>query len=638
MKIKIKSLLGIGLLAAALAAGLTACSEAVPEETTEITEEETTMEETMDIEAILAKKYSGPYAENTGTLSGIDSLGRILPLDVTVEEREDGVSRSVGIFYFLWMGQHGTGGPYDNSIISQVPGATASEAAWMAAGGGNVGETHFWGKPMFGYYTSNDQWVMRKHVQMLTDAGIDYVVFDTTNGYIYEEQALNYLRISKSFYDQGFDVPKVAFYTNSGSGNVINAIYERIYKAHPEYEELWFRWDGKPMIVGVQKDTAISAEAKEFFRIKASQWPNSPKLDDGFPWMEFDRYQKTSAVYGLNKVKEVLNISPAQHNATCTMSATAFYGAKDRARSYSVAEMKNLYTDEAFLSGVNFAGQWTWALRQNVQSIFVTGWNEWGAQRQPSTLNKKYPIYFVDCCTPETSRDIEPMEGGFGDNYYMQLIDGIRRFKGTDGRVDIGGYTTVDIKSENAFDAATAVYKDYTQDIVDRNCAGFGTLVYTDASGLNDFDTLSVLRDKDNLYFSAKVNGKVVDYTAAGRMTLFIKCGDEESTAINGYNYAINRGASSVDRADIEHWNGSAWEKIGEAGMSVNGDRLSLSVSRELLGLDGAKDGEYDLISLEFKWADGYDENDVFSFYTRGDAAPLGRLNYLYSNIADSTD
>ena len=34
--------------------------------------------------------------------------------------------------------------------------------------------------------------------------------------------------------------------------------------------------------------------------------------------------------------------------------------------------------------------------------------------------------------------------------------------------------------------------------------------------------------------------------------------------------------------------------------------------------------------NLTFKWADNYNENDIYSFYTQGDCAPYGRLCYVY--------
>ena len=66
--------------------------------------------------------------------------------------------------------------------------------------------------------------------------------------------------------------------------------------------------------------------------------------------------------------------------------------------------------------------------------------------------------------------------------------------------------------------------------------------------------------------------------------------------------------------------------------MKVEGNKLMLSVSRELLGISG----ENTVLDLKFKWADNYQYGedgklDVFSFYKNGDAAPLGRMAYLYS-------
>ena len=58
-----------------------------------------------------------------------------------------------------------------------------------------------------------------------------------------------------------------------------------------------------------------------------------------------------------------------------------------------------------------------------------------------------------------------------------------------------------------------------------------------------------------------------------------------------------------------------------------------MKIPRGILGLDGTDDPENDLISLSFKWTDGCDTTDVMSFYRDGDAAPYGRMSYLYSNI-----
>ena len=121
------------------------------------------------------EKYTGPYAEVDDVYSGTDDLGRVL----TEKEETTDSERSVGIFYFLWIGTDAGGnfksnyGPYDNSLIiqkfkEQYPeGTTLTPAIWEKLGGAYIGEQAYWGKPLFDYYTSSDEWVYRKHCQML---------------------------------------------------------------------------------------------------------------------------------------------------------------------------------------------------------------------------------------------------------------------------------------------------------------------------------------------------------------------------------------------------------------------------------------------------------------------------------------
>ncbi len=583
------------------------------------------------------KKYEGPYSDVDGAYFAIDDLGRMAATDADAPAPKD---RKVGIFYFLWQGQHGTSGPHDNyKIVLEHPEAIESESKWIKAGGGSVGAHHFWGEPMFGYYTSNDTWVMRKHCQMLTDAGVDFLVFDTTNAVDYAAQTKKLIEVWYEYLEKGYDVPKLSFYTNSSSGSTINTIYKNIYsnkKLHekfPRLDELFYIWDGKPMIIGDPDDKALSKECKEYFRIKHTVWPNDKRFDDGFPWMEFDRNMTDAAVYGLDGRKEVVNVSIAQHDHTCLMSATAWYGKNDRTRSWH--DGANDKSENAVLYGYNFAEQWEWALSVDPEMIFVTGWNEWVAQRQ--SPSKAYPIQFVDCCDPNTSRDAEPMAGLFGDNYYMQLVHYIRLYKGIQPRVNVGENVTIDI--DGSFDqwnnaAVTAKYTDYSGDTVNRKAAGFGKLKYIDETGRNDFVAFKTARDADNIYFYAETAADITPATDDNWMTLFISSGAADNAVwAQLFDYAVNLEKPNGNEAVLSKYNADGtWSKAGTAKMKVEGNKLMLSVSRELLGISG----ENTVLDLKFKWADNYQYGedgklDVFSFYKNGDAAPIGRMAYLYS-------
>lgn len=576
-------------------------------------------------------RYTGEYSEVNGALAGTDSLGRTVPLtDSGINEKK------VGIFYFLWQGEHGTDGPYDNDkIVASDPSAIRSEANWLAAGGGAQGAHHFWGEPLFGYYRSADTWVMRKHFQMLKDAGVDFIVFDATNGFTYTERVYEMIEIWNEYYEKGIDVPQLAFYTNSNSGATMRNIYDQIYnnadlrKAYPNLDKLWFNWNGKPMIVGVSAEA--DDELKSYFTIKESQWPNAERTDNGngFPWMEFGRLLTEDAVYGVDGRREVISVSVAQHSTTSRFSATAWYGGNDRTRSWHNGA--NDTSEGAEQYGYNFDEQFDFAIAQDTEMIFITGWNEWVAQRQSPTMVPGEPILFIDCATPNCSRDIEPMSGGFGDNYYMQMAERIAEYKGSAKRVNTGRNVTIDVGGSFAqweSDEITAVYTDYSNDIGSRSMTGFGGIRYDDYSGRNDLTLMKTARGRDNIYFYAETANDIRSSGKEGRMTLFIGTGEENS--FSGFGYAVNLGSSDGKKAPLVRLasDGSS-TVIGEVDMKVEEDQIMFAVPRSLIG---CADG---LVDITFKWADGFAINDgkidIMTFYSQGDAAPIGRFAYVFS-------
>ncbi|MBR5060160.1 MAG: hypothetical protein IKX06_05240 [Clostridia bacterium] len=584
--------------------------------------------------------YTGDYSDTDGSYGGIDALGRTISLDGQVSSPRD---KKVGIFYFLWHGQHGTDGPYNIYEIMQKDRTAAKSATnWKKAGGADIGVFHFWSQPMFGYYLATDQWVQRKHLQMLCDAGIDFMVFDATNAYTYTTPARKLIEVWYEYLEMGVDVPKLAFYTATDSGKTINQLYKDIYnnaalrKKYPRIDELWFYYDGKPLIIGVKADPDLSQECRDYFRIKERVWPNEDaRPDDGFPWMEFSRNMTDLAVYGLEGRKEVVNVSIAQHDDSVMMSMTAFYGRNDRTRSWH--DGANDTSENAMAYGYNVAEQWEWAISVDPEMVFFTGWNEWIAQRLDPGKDKYTPIKFCDCCDPNTSRDAEPVEGLYGDNYYMQLIDCIRKYKGTAARVNVGGNVTIDVGG--SFDqwnsaSVTARYTDYRNDTVDRDSKGYGTLKYKDKTGRNDFVTLKAARDEKNLYFYAETAEDITPSTDDNWMTLFINSGaDGGALWENGFDFAVNLEKPDGGKAVVSKYNADGtWTKAGTAEMKVEGSKLMLSVSRELLGVASAERP----LNVQFKWADNYQKNEdgslnVYSFYKNGDAAPIGRLTYVFS-------
>jgi len=552
---------------------------------------------------------------------GTDAQGRKLPTREEAGPRRQ--DRFVGLFYFLWLGQHGTEGPHDNTVITaNWPEAVrdADHPAW-----GAKEAFHFWGEPLYGYYLNDDEWVLRRHAQLLTVAGVDFLVFDTTNAVAYKSVYDRLFRILNELYAQGFRVPQFAFYTNTDSGRTIGEIYEDVYKPG-RYPHLWFRRDGKPLVIGDPE--ACTEEQRSFFAFRLNQWPNEEAKTNGFPWIEFSRPQRI--FYNGDGEKEVVSVSVAQHPSVA-MSDTPFYGyAENWGRGYSDADRDSACSEEAILRGANVAEQWEFALAEDPRVVFVTGWNEWIAMRLAGPAER--PVLFVDQATLNFSRDIEPMKGGYGDNYYMQLIGYIRRFKGVSEEAAPGHRLAGGLDLEAGFatwNGVSTEYRDFEGKTKPRNHPGYGELRYVNETGRNEMTTLKVAHSDENLYFYVRTTASITPREDANWMTLFLRAEGREDKSWEGYSYAVNRKDAGKEDVLLEKseggWN---WTPVARIRYAVQGNELQLAVPRALIGMEKKSDA---VRKLAFKWADRTGgEGDPIDFYQFGDVAPAGRLNYVY--------
>lgn len=585
---------------------------------------------------VQSKKTASEHTRNTTSLNaGVDDLGRTL--DAVVEGDQ---SKEVGLFYFLLHGSHGTDKIHDvTKILRNDANAMLSDEAWLAAGGGTYYATHWWSEPLFGYFTQSDTWVIDRDVQMLTDAGVDFLVIDCSNAYTYTEKWLLLLSVLDKYYEQGFDVPQVTAITRSSSGATVTTLYEEIYSKYPEYSHLWYRMNGKPLIIGDNTDAELAAECLEYYTFLYPQWPREEYHADGMPWMDFGLWTENgnSAVFGTEGSKTIMNVSLAQHSGTLAFSSSALYGdTTNHTRSWHNGA--NDTAEDAYLYGYNFAEQFEYAIESNPDIIFITGWNEWIAQRQQTwngingTITD--PVIFVDNADINNSRDIQPMKGGYGDNYYMQMMQYIRQYKGT-GTVNEGLNTTtrilpITIDVSNSFSqwkAAKWYYLDYLNDTNDRNAVGYGSTLYTDTTGRNDIHKTKVANDGENLYAYVETKDDIVGMGEEHCLSMFIRTGNSANETWCGYDFVVNRVATSNNKLVVEKRTATGWQKIAEVSYRVEGNELQFAIPLATLGLNSKH------VSIEFKFADNYQgEDDIFSFYLNGDAAPYGRANYVYDN------
>ncbi len=594
-------------------------------------------------------KYPNNKNFNCGPLVATDDLDRKLPKVEETKAYDE--SKSVGIFYFLWLGEHGDSGAFNITEILYANGDEANQNNAKLASyseWGPQGAMHHWGEPLYGYYYSSDKWVMRKHAEELTNAGVDFLYFDVTNGFPYLNNAKSMMRILSSFNEQGYDAPQVVFYTHSSSGNVAKQLYDNIYKKGL-YEDTWFKMDGKPVIIGNVDDMkATLGKNADFFTYRVAQWPNETKEVNGWPWMSFTRTEKelsrneknywdSDIFYNDKGQAEAISVSVAQHCGTVCFSESAIYGNRsDHGRSFRNGRQN--ITADSYLYGYNFQDQWDAAIKSDVPVVLVTGWNEWVAQRQePGDIDR---VKFVDCCTTEFSRDVEMMKGGYFDNYYMQLISNIRKYKGTAPTLVQNTRKKIDINgSFDQWNDILVTYSDYMGDTVNRSANTFGKIKVSDKSGRNDLSKMKIVYDTQNIYFYVECatddDGKAIDITEPDAnstwMQLFINI-DNDTTGWYGYDYIVNYKATGNGETSLakctEKGKEFKFEEVSKINYRVEGNKMMVSVPLSELGIT-----DYNNINFAFKWVDSKDTvNTMEQMYTSGDSAPHGRLNFVFQN------
>ena len=553
-------------------------------------------------------------------LAGSDALGRVLPLHDEVGDIKK--NRHVGIFYFLWQGDVASRTSeikWDLSKIIPNHPEVLEDGDHENWGSRERGRYYFWGEPIYGYYSGEDYWVHLRNMQLLTDAQVDFLVIDATNALIYEKQSHELMKAIRTLQKQGLNPPKMVYYTNTESGKSMQKIFDTYYRdgAPIRYPGTWFYLDGKPLIVGRTKEVQ-GKNYQSFFTFRESQWPNEPNQDNGWPWIDFVRPQH---VYrNLKGEREIINVSVSQHpNPAAGMGGSAFYGNRDNwGRSFRNGQMGNPETDIRY--GYNFQEQWDHALAQNIPFIFITGWNEWIAGRWGSTDGNPEHSYFCDQASPEYSRDIEPtMTAGLKDNYYMQMVANIRRYKGMSPLPKAEGDKS--IQKWGDWNEIKPIYKDYIGDTEKRDHPG-AVLVpqnhYVNTTGRNDLVTMKVARDKKDIFFLAETADPIIQGDDETWMRLYINNDRNHTTGWMGYDLRINKGKELQKHVE------GKWETISQVNVKNEANKLMYSFPLSWLSTGTG------VLNFEFKWSDNMQQEEPMDWYLNGDVAPEGRLNYIY--------
>ena len=257
--------------------------------------------------------------------------------------------------------------------------------------------------------------------------------------------------------------------------------------------------------------------------------------------------------------------------------------------------------------------------------MLVTGWNEWIAGYWSGIPER--PVMFVDAANYEYSRDLEMMRGGYFDNYFMQLVSYVRKYKGTDETPVYPAVGSVGVEWRKSFDLSPAIYDCFLDGDMHRQAEGQGGVIYTNFTSRNVMDKIGVMHDQDSITFTIRTKDQITDPLGAGSwMKIFLNVKGGE-----GYQYVLNhaprkKGVTTLAKVTGQ---GDDLTAVDLADLPITyeaeGNTLRISVPRKAIGLD------HDDFTLWFKVADSREKyHRVEDFYDKGDVAPLGRLNFVY--------
>lgn len=548
-----------------------------------------------------------------------DALGRSIARGGEAGVPSPREGKTVVMFYYIWQGAHSPVGPHD---ISQILAQDPVNPKW-----GPNSAFHWWGQPEAGYYRAEDPWVIRRNLSMLADAGVDAIFFDVTNAFTYPETVKAVCEVIRSMRAQGDAAPQIGFIAHARPGFTQQKLWDEWY-SKGLYSELWFRWKGKPLMLGVRDakhddGTPLPDEVKNFFTWRDS-WAWQPGAGK-WPWLDTSPQRPNPDPDNPN-INEETPVASASH-------PTSFLGKSYENEKQPPVDAQGLtsVTNE----GRYFEQQWKGALKLDPEVVFVTQWNEWIAQRftvsgasGPPFLGKptkRGDTFFVDVYNAEFNRDIEPMRGGWNDNYYFQLVSNIRKFKGARPVETASTPRTMKMGDFAAWKTVGPEFLDTRGDTFHRDFAGYaGGLHYTNTSGRNDIESCKVARDKTNIYFYARTAAPLSPSTDPRWMQLFLDTDQSSATGWNGYDFAISTRVLNSKETVIAKWNGTGWSAIGRAKFVVKGNELMISASRQMLGFKNAAP------KFDFHWTDNASPTDLSDWMVSGDSAPNRRFNYRF--------
>lgn len=594
------------------------------------------------------------YASNGYDIKDMVSVDEYGRVTLSVGDKKE--EKSVGMFYHVSQGFH-RGSMRDIYDVSKIIAEYGTDKVFKEKSRISPNNMeHFWGEPLYGYYDSRDPYVIKKQLELFIAAGVDYLVLDVTNGFIYSDATRTLMENICALRADGWAAPQVVFYAHSQNNNTVRDIYKDFYNGHEEYRDAWYMKNGKPVIIAYsesEKDKAeartrgvseedlkkpmyadLSQEILDFFHFVEPRWPND-RMSHLIKEPIYDKVNEEGHYYGYSWIEwkqplprrdtslgTYMNVAVASHpNIPFSFSITR--GVRNWGRNYNILEGHEVENGE--YTGTYYQCCWDEAFEKDPDTLMLVLWNGWTALKQ--LWDGEYMM--CDTCDFNYSLSIEPANGYYKDAYVLQTSQNTRKYSYSEG-VRTHAANKIDINGTIAqWYNVDAVYRQIGKETYGRDyySADGKRYHYQLDAAKNNIQEIRTVHDNDNVYMMIRCGNDITAQEGSNWMNVFITAGSPEQKGWNGYEYVINRKGINNGKAVIEKLNSDySGSDAGEAEVVVRGSFMFLKIPRKAIGMTK------EVKSFYFKVSDSVEKpEDILSYYTTGSVLPVGRYSYSYT-------
>ena len=333
-----------------------------------------------------------------------DAIGRTLPSYKDCGNLHS--DKYVGVFYWLW---HASVRVFSGQIktVQDLLKENPNSPAFTC-------KDWYWGEPENGFYHPSDPWSTRRNLQMLANAGVDFIFFDFTNGSQGCNSLAGFMSVALDMKSKGIPVPKIAFFLNENYDDAFNCMLDNIYNK-PEYDSLLFKWEGKPLIMADSSKCesectrCTNKNIRDYFT-----WRKTWAFNSG-EWNFLDHYPQT--YYSENSKPEQIPVSKslgAPLNQGIGQGASYHAG---KAPTYD-----QYWETDQTQYGYFFEEQWSRAHAINPSIVCVTGWNELVAGAWPTYTGADVNSFMNKAWNDPSWRCVDPASCIAKDKYGQHIV------------------------------------------------------------------------------------------------------------------------------------------------------------------------------------------------------------------------